>query len=120
MSLYLYFRIGLNNAALFVDDIGYAMDACIFPAHELLGAPGMVRLQSFMTLIAEQGKGEGVFFGKLLLFAWGIGTHPEDGHTLLLERLEFIPESLAFHDSARCIGLGEKPEDYLPAAIATE
>jgi len=62
-----------------------------------------------MVFIAEQGKLKVLSVAELFLFYLRVSRTADNLYIIFFKYIEFIPESLAFYNSARCAGFWEKP-----------
>lgn len=73
-----------------------------------------IRQADLAVRVAEQREGKLVLGGKSRVFFHGVEADPENFDLFFLIILDSIPEPETLGRSATGVGLGIKPDDYLP------
>ena len=120
MGLCLYLAPYVLYFAVFVDEVGDAMNAVVLTPHELLESPGTILLNHLGALVAEHRKWELVLVHEVRLLLWRICTHTNDLDVRIGQGVVVVSEVTPFGCTARCTRFGEEPEQYFLALEVLE
>jgi hypothetical protein len=107
--------VGLSDPPLLIDDIGNPPG--VFIART---ARGTIRQADRLIGVAEKGKLEVELLGEAGVVRDAVEADAEDLDILCFVIVGEVPEPGTFGSSARCIRLGEKPENHFLAAEVAE
>ena len=113
MCLDIYFVERLKDRAVRTDHVGDTIGVT------LIRIGSSVVVQSYTAFrIGKQLERKIEFPGERPVFLHRVEADPQYDHTLGFEVLDSVPEPFAFDGSARCVGLGIKPQHHgLPGKI---